>query len=150
MNLRDPRKYNKCKDDSRHVVKLEIPVRDYKGCPTRKGYRGESRGDNADSTDRGFPLRQHGQKSIPARSRFVGVSRPRNEGNRRLRSKAALKLQSLMTSTSKSGQERSGQHPRDANTKTEGYMFPSCTCCRGRWSKKENQANLQRYFELIL
>ena len=109
-----------------------MPVRDYKISPTRKDWGGESRGDHADSTDRGMPLRQYDPKRIRARSRFEGVSRPTNGGNRRLRTKTALELQALMTSTFKRGEEKTNQHPRGANAETGGYILPSCTCCRGK------------------
>ena len=66
---------------------------------TRKGYSEESPDDNADSTDRGVPLRQYDPKLIRARSWFEGVSTPRIEWNRRLRTKTALE-QASRTSTS--------------------------------------------------
>ena len=43
---------------------------------TRKRHSEESRDDNADSTDRGVPLKQYDPKLMRARSRFEGVRRP--------------------------------------------------------------------------
>ena len=43
-------------------------------------------------------MKQYDPKLVRARSRLEGASTPRNEGNRRLRTKTALELQALMTS----------------------------------------------------
>lgn len=52
---------------------LGMPLRGYEDCQTHKGYIGESRGDNADSTDRGGTFEAVRPKLIRARSRFEGV-----------------------------------------------------------------------------
>ena len=57
---------------------------------TQKGYSVEDPDDNPDFLDRGAPLRQYDPKLMRARSRFEGVSTPRNEWNRRLRTKTSL------------------------------------------------------------
>ena len=67
---------------------------------TQKGYSEELPDDNADFTDRGAPLRQYDPKLMRARSRFEGVRTPRNDWNRRLRTKTSLE-QTSRTSTSK-------------------------------------------------
>ena len=143
-------KTHNCKENGRHAAMSEIPERVYEECQVQlqKRYSEESRDDNADSTDRGLPLRQYDPKLIRARSRFEEVSTPRNEWNRRIRTKTTLK-QTSRTSTSKREEETSRHHPRGANAKT-GYMFPSCTWCRGKMAQeKENRASLQCFFELI-
>ena len=57
---------------------------------TQKGYSEELPDDSADFTDSGAPLRQYDQKLMRARSRFEGVRTPRNDWNRRLRTKTSL------------------------------------------------------------
>ena len=105
---------------------LQIPERVYEDCQVKlEKDTVKSRNDNADSTDRGVPLKQYDPKLLRALSTFEGVSTPRNEWNRRLRTKAALE-QTSRTSTSKREEEISKHHPRGANAKT-GYMFPSYT-----------------------
>ena len=115
---------------------------------TRKGHSEKSRDDNDDSTDRGVPLRQYDPKLIRARSRFEGVTTPRNEWNRRLRTKIVLE-QTSRTSTSKRKEENQ-DITRVARTRRRGYMFPSYTWCRGNVVQEKNRANLQRFCELIL
>ena len=114
---------------------------------TRKGYS-EERHANADATDRGVPLRQCDPKLVRARSRFEGVTTPRNEWNRRLRTKIVLE-QTSRTSTSKRKEENQ-DITRVARTRRRGYMFPSYTWCRGNVVQEKNRANLHRFCELIL
>ena len=101
---------------------------------TQKGYSEKSPDDNADSTNRGAPLRQYDPKLTRARSRFEGVSTPKNEWNRRLRTKTALE-QTSRTSTSKRDGGICSHHTHDT--------WERC-------SKTKNRANLQRFCELIL
>ena len=72
---------------------LGIPERVYEDCQVKLEKAAtdseESRDDNADSTERGVPLVQYDLTLIRARSRFEGVNTPRNEWNRRLRTKTA-------------------------------------------------------------
>ena len=80
---------------------------------TQKGYRGGLPDDNADLTDRGALLRQYDPKSMRARSRFEGLSTPRNEWNRCLRMKTSLE-QTSRTSTSKRDGGICSHHTHDA------------------------------------
>ena len=114
---------------------------------TQKSYSEESRDDNADSTDRGVPLRQYDPKLIRARSWFEGVSTPRNEWNRRLWTKTTLE-QASRTSTSKRQDENSRRHPRGANAKTGAYV-PIMHMMQGKDSPRKNRANLRRFCKLI-
>ena len=66
-------------------------------------------------------MRRYDPKLICARSWFEGVRKPRNEWNRRLRTKIALE-QTSRTSTSKREEEKSRHHPRGANAKTGVYV----------------------------
>ena len=66
-------------------------------------------------------MKQYDPKLLRALSTFEGVSTPRNEWNRRLRTKAALE-QTSRTSTSKREEEISKHHPRGANTNTGVYV----------------------------
>ena len=105
---------------------LEIPERVYEDCQVKlEKDTVKSRNDNADSTDRGVPLKQYDPKLLRALSTFEGVSSPRNEWNRRLRTKAALE-QTSRTSTSKR-EEENQDITRVARTRGPGYMFPSYT-----------------------
>ena len=74
-------KTHKCKENGRHAAMSEIPERVYEECQVQlqKRYSEESRDDNADSTDRGLPLRQYDPKLMRARFRLEGVRTPRNE-----------------------------------------------------------------------
>ena len=67
-------------------------------------------------------MRQYDPKLIRARSSFEGVSTPRNEWNRRLRTKTALEQQSSRTFTSKREEGKSRHHPRGANAKMGVYV----------------------------
>ena len=123
---------------------------------TRKGLRGlpdQSRkgysDDNADSTDRGVPLRYYDPKLVRAWSRFEALSTPRNEGNSRLRTKT-------VRSSYKDDCERHRNVGKDqlitrvAQTRRRGGIRSHHAHDAGeRWSKKENWANLQRFCELI-
>ena len=107
---------------------LEIPERAYEDCQgqTQKGYSEQLPDDNADFTDRGGgPLKQYYPKIMRARSRFEGVSTPRNEWNRRLQTKASLE-QTSRTSTSKRYGGICSHHTHDAG--------------KG-WSKKKNKSD---------
>ena len=110
---------------------------------TRKGYSKESRDDNADSTDRGVPLRQYDPKLIRTRSRFEGVSTPRNEWTGRLRTKTALE-QTSRTSTSKR-EEKNQDITRVARTRRRGICSHHTHDAGERWPKKKKRANLQRF-----
>ena len=92
---------------------------------TRKGYNEESRDDNADATDRGVPLRQYDPKLICARSRFEGISTPRNEWNRRLRTKTDSNKHQGQVRLKR--EEENQDITRVARTRRRGYMFPSYT-----------------------
>ena len=85
---------------------LEIPERVYEECQV-KLKKVTVKSHKTDSTDRGVPLRQYDPKLIRARSRFEGVSTPRNEWTGRLRTKTALE-QTSGTSTSKREEENQG------------------------------------------
>ena len=101
MNNHDHRKTHKCEEDRRHAAMLQIPERVYEDCQVKlEKDTVKSRNDNADSTDRGVPLKQYDPKLMRARSRFEGVSTPRNEWNRRLQTKTSLE-QTSRTSTSR-------------------------------------------------
>ena len=89
------RKWKAC----RYVRKARKSLRRLSG-QTQKGYSEELPDDNGGFTDRGAPLRQYDPKLMRTRSRFEGVNTPRNEWNRRLRTKTSLK-QTSRTSTSK-------------------------------------------------
>ena len=116
----------KCKENGRNAAMLEKPERAYEGCQdkTHKAYSEELPDDNADFTDRGSSLRQYDPKLMRTRSRFEGVNTPRNEWNRRLRTKTALE-QASRTSESKREEEKSRHHPR-GERRRRGYKFPSC------------------------
>ena len=107
------------KNAQMHDAMSEIPEGVYEHCQVKleKATTVKSGDDNADSTDRGVPLVQYDLKLIRARSRFEGVSTPRNEWNKRLRTKTALE-QASRTSTFKREEEKSRHHPRGANAKT--------------------------------
>ena len=94
---------------------LEIPERVYDDCQNKlkKGYSEELPDDNADFNDRGAPLWQYDPKIMRARSRFEGVSTPRNEWNRRLQTKTSLE-QTSRTSTSKRYGGICSHHTHDA------------------------------------
>ena len=89
---------------------------------TRKGCSEESRDDNADSTDRGVPVRQYDPKLIRPRSRFEGVRTPTTELNGRLRTKTALE-QTSRTSTSTRDRGICSRYTHDAGE---------------RWSEKKS------------
>ena len=81
---------------------------------TQKGYSEELPDDNADFTDRGgAPLKQYDPKIMRSRSRFEGVSTPRNEWDRRLQTKTSLE-QTSRTSTSKRYVGTCSDHTHDA------------------------------------
>ena len=103
---------------------------------TKKGYSEESPDDNADSTDRGAPLRQYHPKLIRARSRFEGVSTPRSEWNRGLRTKTAVEQRSR-TSTSKR-EEENQDITRVARTRRRGICSHDTHDAGERWPKKKN------------
>ena len=96
----------------RYVTNTRKGLRRLSG-QTRKGCSEESRDDNADSTDRAVPLRRYYPKRIRARSRFEGVSTPRNEWNRRLQTTPSLE-QTSRTSTSKRDGGICSHHTHDA------------------------------------
>ena len=104
---------------------------------TRKGYSEESRDDNADSTDRVVPLRRYYPKRIPARSRFEGVSTPRNEWDRRLRTKTAVE-QTSRTSTSKR-EEENQDITRVARTRRRGICSHHTHGAGERWPKRRKK-----------
>ena len=80
---------------------------------TQKGYREELPDDNADFTDRGAPLKQYHPTLMRARSRFEGVSTPKNEWNRGLQTKTSLE-QISRTITSKHDGGICSHHTHDA------------------------------------
>ena len=129
-------KTHKCKENGRSCRYVRNTTKGLRRVSrqTQKGYSEESRDDNADSTDRGAPLRQYDPKLIRARSRFEGVSTPRNKRNRRLRTNTALE-QTSRASTSERDGGICSHHTHDAGE---------------RWSKKKIRVNLQRFCELIL
>ena len=86
---------------------------------TQKGYSVEGPDDNAEFSDRGATLRQYDPKLMRARSRFEGVSTPRNEWNRHLQTIPSLE-QTSRTSTSIRDGRLCSHHAHDA---------------RKRWSK---------------
>ena len=130
----------------RYVTNTRKGLRRLSG-QTRKGCSEESRDDNADSTDRAVPLRRYYPKRIRARSRFERVSTPRNEWNRRLRTKSPVE-QTSRTSTSKR-EEENQDITRVARTRRRGTCSHHTHDAGERWSKKKNRANLQWFCELI-
>ena len=102
---------------------------------TQKGYSEELPDDTADVTDRGAPLRQYDPKVLRARSRFEGVSTPRNVWNRRLRTNTSFEQTSRTRTFKRDGGMRS-HHTHDAGKRLS--------------KKKKNRINLQRFRELIL
>ena len=101
---------------------------------TKKGYSEESPDDNADSTDRGVPLRQYDPKLIRARSWFEGVSTPSNE-------KIGVYGRKL----------RSNKHQGQVHPNVTGVYVPIVHMMLGEdGPKQKNRANLQRFRELIL
>ena len=99
---------------------------------TQRGYSEELPDDNADFTDRGAPLKQYDPKLMCARSRFEGERTPRNEWNRRVRTKPSL--------------EHQGQVYPNV---TEAYV-PIMHMMLGKMVQEKNRANLQRFRELTL
>ena len=95
-------------------------------------------------------MREYDANRIRARSVFEAVGSPRNGGNRRPRPNTALELQALMTTTLERGEEKPNQHPRGANAKTEGICCHHAHATGKSSSKKENQANLQWFCEMML
>ena len=87
---------------------------------------------------------QYDPKIMRARSRFEGVSTPRNEWNRRLRTKTALEQQSSRTCTFERKEGKSRHHPRGANAKMRVHV-PVLRMIQG---KDGPRANLQRFCEL--
>ena len=130
-NAQMPRKRKAC----RYVRNTRKGLRRLSEQTKKKGYSEELPDDNADFTDRGAPLWQYDPKIMRARSRFEGVSTPRNMWNRRLQTKTSLE-QTSRTSTSKRYVGTCSDHTHDAG--------------KG-WSKTKNKSgNLQRFYELIL
>ena len=102
---------------------------------TRKVYSEESRDDNADATHRVVPLRWYYPKRIRSRSKFEGVSTPRNEWNRRLRTKIAVE-QTSRTSTSKR-EEGNQDITRVARTRRRGTCSHHTHDAGERWPRKK-------------
>ena len=101
-------KTHKCKENGRHAAMLEIPERVYGEYQVKlEKATVKSHETIMLTTDRGVPLRQYDPKLIRTLSRFKGVRTPRNEWNRRLRTKTALE-QTSGTSTSKREEENQG------------------------------------------
>ena len=88
-------------------------------------------------------MRQHDPKLMRARSRFEGVSTPRNEWNRRLRTKTALEQQSSRTCTSKREEGKSRHHPRGANAKM-GVYVPIMHMMQGKDGPRANLTTVLR------
>ena len=109
------KKTHKCKENGRHAAMLEMPERAYEDCQdklkkaTVKSYQTIM----LTSPIGGAPLWQYDPKIMRARSRFEGVSTPRNEWNRRLQTKTSLK-QTSRTSTSKRYGGICSHHTHDA------------------------------------
>ena len=120
-------KTHKCKESGRHAAMLEILGKVYEEGQVKleKATAKSHETSFADSTDRGVLLRQYDPKFIRARSRFEGVSTPRNEWNRRLWTKTSIE-ETSRTSTSKRDEENQ-DITRVARTQTRGYMFSSYT-----------------------
>ena len=119
-------KTHKCKENGRHAAMLEIPERVYGEYQVKlEKATVKSHETIMLTTDRGVPLRQYDPKLIRTLSRFEGVRTPRNEWNRRLRTKIVLE-QTSRTSTSKRKEENQ-DITRVARTRRRGYMFPSYT-----------------------
>ena len=122
----------------RYVKNTRKGLRSVSG-QTRKRHSEESRDDNADSTDRGVPLKQYDPKLMRARSRFEGVSTPKNEWNRRLRPKTALE-QTSRTSTSKREEENQDITRVDANVNT-GVYVPIIHMMQGKDGPRKKPGN---------
>ena len=88
-------------------------------------------------------MRQHDPKLIRALSRFERVSTPRNEWNRRLRTKTALEQQSSRTCTSKREEGKSIYHPRGANAKMRVYV-PIMHMMQGKDGPRPNLTTVLR------
>ena len=133
--------------DCRNVRNTRKGLRRVSG-QTRKGYNEESRDDNADSIDRGVLLRQHDPTLIRARSRFEGVSTPRNEWNRRLRTKSPVE-QTSRTSTSKR-EEENQDITRVARTRRRGICSPHTHDAGGKMvQEKKNGNNQERVYPVV-
>ena len=92
----------------------------------------------------GALLRRYDPTLIRTRSRFGGLSTPRNEGIRRLRSNDALKLQTLRIRKSKRGKENKTTPTWHERKYGKVYVPHHAYAAGERWFKKENRANLQR------
>ena len=90
------------KKTERHAAMLEIPERAYEDCQDKlkKATVNSYQTIMLTLPIRGAPLIQYDSKIMRARSRFEGISTPRNEWNRRLETKTSLE-QTSRTSTSK-------------------------------------------------
>ena len=75
----------------------------------------------------GCLFRQYVPKLIRARSRFEGVCTPRNEGNRRLRSKRCVRATSAIEKYVETWGRKIKTSPTWREREDGGYMFPSCT-----------------------
>ena len=95
-------------------------------------------------------MRKYDPKRIRARSIFEGVGRPRIGRNRRPRPNSALELQALMTSTLKRGEEKPKSTPAWRERGDKGKCCHHAHAAGKSSSKKENQANLQWFCEMIL
>ena len=143
-------KTHKCKENGRHAATLEIPGRAYKDCfdklkkPTVK----------SDQTIMltlsigGVPLRQYDPRLMRARSRFEGVRTPRNDWNRRLRTKTAVE-QTSSTSTSKRDGGICFHHTHDAGkrwskTKNIGQTYNGIANLYYKQSRKQRGGRLLR------
>ena len=85
-------KTHKCKENGRHAAMLEMPERVYEECQVKlkKATVKSHQTIMLTLPVGGVPLGQYDTKLIRACSMFSGVSTPRNEWNRSLRTKPAL------------------------------------------------------------
>ena len=128
---------NKCKENGRHAAMLEIPERVYEECQDKlKKVTVESHQTIMLTLPIGrAPFRQYYPKRIRARSRFEGVSTPRNVWNRGLRTKTAVE-QTSSTSTSKR-EEENQDITCVAQTRRRGIRSHFIHDAWKRWSTKK-------------
>ena len=141
----DHRQTNKGKEARTHVAMLEIPERVYEDCHVKLERATVKSHETTMVTIPigGVPFRQYDPKLIRVRSRFEGVSTPRNEWNSLLRTKTALEQQSSRTRTFKREEEKSRHHPRGANANM-GIYVPIMHMMQGKNGARANPSTVLR------
>ena len=79
--ITEKKQTHKCKEDGRHAAMSEMPERVYEDCQNKlkKATMWRAQSIMLILSIGGAPLRQYDPKLMRARSRFEGVSTPRNE-----------------------------------------------------------------------